>query len=72
MHAEDSTPARRLSPRECEVAALVSRGFSNREIAGELHLTEDTVKKHVSSALGKLGVRSRTQLAIAWRERGAP
>jgi DNA-binding NarL/FixJ family response regulator len=54
----------RLSSRELEVAALVARGASNREISRLLFVTEGTVKNHVSSALRKLGLRGRTQLAI--------
>ena len=55
-----------LSPRESEVSELLSVGFTNREIADVLHVEEDTVKKHVSSALSKLGLRCRVQLAVAW------
>jgi DNA-binding NarL/FixJ family response regulator len=49
-----------LTPRETEVLGLLSRGFSNRAIAQELHLSEHTVKFHVSSIYAKLGVTSRT------------
>jgi DNA-binding NarL/FixJ family response regulator len=55
----------KLSARESEVAALVARGRSNREIATELVISEDTVKKHVSHALAKLELHNRTELAIA-------
>lgn len=58
-------PAGRLTPREAEVAALVARGLTNREIAGELYLSVRTVEVHVDHALTKLGFRTRTQLA-AW------
>ena len=57
-----------LTDRELEVAALVADGASNRVIAGTLHLTEGTVKNHVSAALRKTGVRSRTELAVWWRQ----
>jgi DNA-binding NarL/FixJ family response regulator len=53
-----------LSPREVEVARLVGAGYSNREIAQVLLIGEDTVKKHVSHALGKSGARNRTELAL--------
>jgi DNA-binding CsgD family transcriptional regulator len=55
-----------LSRRETQVAELVALGFSNGEIAGVLHVEEDTIKKHVSHALGKAGLERRTQLAVAW------
>lgn len=53
-----------LSPRELEVVRMIAAGASNREIAGRLSITEGTVKNHVSSALRKLGLRDRTQLAL--------
>ena len=53
-----------LSRRELEVARLVARGASNREIAGALAISERTVETHVQNILGKLGVRSRTQIAM--------
>ncbi|MET0417587.1 MAG: response regulator transcription factor [Actinoplanes sp.] len=58
-----------LSAREDEVARLVATGASNQEIARSLYLTEGTVKNHVSSALRKLGLRDRTQLALAYARR---
>jgi DNA-binding CsgD family transcriptional regulator len=54
-----------LTPRERAVAAQVALGRTNREIAQILFIVEKTVEAHVSSCLGKLGLRSRTQLA-AW------
>jgi DNA-binding CsgD family transcriptional regulator len=55
-----------LSVREAQATELVALGFSNREIAGVLHVEEDTVKKHVSHAMAKLGLERRTALAVAW------
>ena len=49
--------------RERQVLALVRRGFSNREIADAMYLSESTVKSHLSSAFRKLGVTSRTEAA---------
>jgi DNA-binding NarL/FixJ family response regulator len=54
-----------LTPRELEVLRLVVQGHTNREIARHLGVAEITVKKHVQSILGKLGVADRTGAAIA-------
>ena len=53
-----------LTPRERDVAAAVGRGGSNDDVARELYLSVPTVKAHVSSALLKLGLENRTQLAL--------
>ncbi|WP_304455632.1 response regulator transcription factor [Nocardiopsis sp. YSL2] len=53
-----------LSGREGEVASLIGRGASNREIARELGLSEGTVRNHVTNILHKLGLRDRTRLAL--------
>ncbi len=54
----------RLSEREIEVLRLLARGFSNGDIASRLHLSDGTVRNHVSSILAKLDVPDRTQAAI--------
>jgi DNA-binding NarL/FixJ family response regulator len=60
-----------LSKREKEVLALLTnRGVTNKEIAGALHITENTVKAHLSSILEKMQVRNRQQAAILARETG--
>jgi DNA-binding NarL/FixJ family response regulator len=53
-----------LTPREKEVLQLIASGASNKEIANSLYITERTVKNHVTSILGRLGLRDRTQAAI--------
>ncbi len=53
-----------LTGRETEVLRLLAKGYSNKEIAGELIIGEKTVKTHVSNILSKLAVPSRTQAAL--------
>ena len=53
-----------LTERETDVLRLLAQGKSNKEIARELHIAEQTVKTHVSHVLDKLGVPSRTQAAL--------
>jgi DNA-binding CsgD family transcriptional regulator len=55
----------RLSPRERQVAALITRGLTNRQIAEALVIGERTVHTHVTNILSKLELTSRTQIA-AW------
>lgn len=62
--------AQDLSEREIEVLRLVSAGKSNKEIGGALHIAEDTVKRHVSNILAKLGVSDRAQAATEAIRRG--
>jgi DNA-binding NarL/FixJ family response regulator len=55
----DSDP---LTPRETEVVKLIAEGQTNREIAGELTISEKTVERHRANILGKLGMRDRVEL----------
>jgi predicted ATPase/DNA-binding CsgD family transcriptional regulator len=59
-----------LSVREREVAGLIARGLTNRQIAEELILARTTVDRHVANILGKLGFASRAQIAVWAAERG--
>ena len=59
-----------LTPREFDVLEQIVRGKSNKEIASELNVSEATVKTHINSLLGKLGVTDRTQAATAAIQRG--
>ncbi|OOC53952.1 MULTISPECIES: response regulator transcription factor [Nocardiopsis] len=64
------TALARLSPREHEVALAVARGHSNAEIAARLYMSVATVKAHVSSALTKLDLDNRTQIALLAHDAG--
>lgn len=59
-----------ISGREIQVLRLISAGKSNKEIGAALHIAEDTVKRHVSNILGKLGVSDRAQAATEAIRRG--
>jgi DNA-binding NarL/FixJ family response regulator len=61
----------RLSEREQMVAALVSRGLRNRQIAAELKISENTVKRHLQSIFSKTGARDRVELAAMAAEQKA-
>ncbi len=62
--------AQELTPREFDVLEQIVHGKSNKEIATELEVTEATVKTHINSLLGKLGVTDRTQATTAAIQRG--
>lgn len=59
-----------LTPRESDVLEQIARGRSNKEIAVELAISEATVKTHINSLLGKLGVSDRTQAVTMAIQRG--
>lgn len=59
-----SVLAEKLTERELDVLRLLAKGFNNSDIAGQLHLSEGTVRNHVSAILEKLRVSDRTQAAV--------
>ncbi|MDI6674263.1 response regulator transcription factor [Bacillus wiedmannii] len=61
---EKENPFSMLTKREQEVLREIAKGRSNKEIAAELYITEQTVKTHVSNVLAKLEVDDRTQAAL--------
>jgi len=58
------TGADELTPREREVVALIATGLSNEEIAGQLYVSQSTVKTHANRAMMKVGARDRAQLVV--------
>ncbi|MEO0408430.1 MAG: response regulator transcription factor [Cyanobacteria bacterium P01_A01_bin.135] len=66
-HSADALPPTaiaELSPREQDVLGLISQGYSNREIAQALFISERTVRNHVTRILSQLQLRDRTQAAL--------
>lgn len=59
-----------ITRRELEVLELIAQGMSNREIAGKLYVSENTVKTHSSRVFDKLGARRRTQAVQMGKELG--
>jgi DNA-binding CsgD family transcriptional regulator len=59
-----------LTARECDVVALVAAGLTNRDIAARLHVSDRTVGHHVAAILRKLGVKTRTEAAVAAAAQG--
>ncbi|HXZ42717.1 MAG TPA: response regulator transcription factor [Terriglobales bacterium] len=59
-----------LTRREQQLVLMISRGLTNKEIAGELNLSDQTVKHHVHQILGKVGVPDRMSAAEVCRLRG--
>ena len=59
-----------LTNREIEVLQLAGKGYSNNEIASELHISVNTVKRHLNNAFTKLGVSTRTQAIRVAQQQG--
>jgi DNA-binding NarL/FixJ family response regulator len=59
-----------LSERELEVLRLIASGHANKEIAAQLYIAEDTVKRHVSNILAKLNANDRTHAVTIGLKRG--
>lgn len=64
LRVVDAGGLRLLTPREEQVVALVADGLANREIARELNLTENTVKKYLFRIFEKLGISTRVELVL--------
>ncbi|MFF5965205.1 ATP-binding protein [Streptomyces collinus] len=71
-HGASAADRKPLTRREREVAAIVARGMSNRQVAAELVLSPRTVDRHVENILAKLGLRSRTGIATWWAAHQEP
>ena len=54
-----------LSQREQEVTALICSGYTNRQMAGRMHVSENTVKTHITNILAKFGMHSKAELREA-------
>jgi NarL family two-component system response regulator YdfI len=67
LHAANEPPERlpeALTPREIEVLRAMAEGLANKEIAARLGISENTIKFHVASVMGKLGAGSRTEAVM--------
>lgn len=64
MESGTEKPYKDLTLREVDVVDLVANGYSNREIANELCITEDTVKTHIFRTLRKLNAHDRGHAAV--------
>jgi predicted ATPase/DNA-binding CsgD family transcriptional regulator len=67
--AEPASNGSRLTPRETEIAGLVARGLTNKEIASSLVISQRTAEGHIEHILAKLGFTSRSQVAVWMGER---
>jgi two-component system response regulator DevR len=63
-YANGGTEFSELSAREAEVIKLIAEGLANKQISARLHLSEKTVKNHISRIFSKLNISARTQAAV--------
>lgn len=63
-------PPEMLSLRKLEILRLIARGLTNKEVANQLCLSENTVKGYVQEILAKLGVRNHLEAVLQAKERG--
>jgi LuxR family maltose regulon positive regulatory protein len=68
LNSTEAALPEQLTPREQEILELMTAGLTNREIAEQLVISSETVKKHTSSIYGKLSVDNRTEAAARARE----
>lgn len=64
LSENEDTPLDELTPREKEILLELGKGLSNNQIAKTLYISENTVKKHISSILAKLGLHQRIEAAL--------
>jgi DNA-binding NarL/FixJ family response regulator len=69
---EHATDLHRLSEREKQIAYLVARGMKNRDIALQLTISENTVKRHLQSIFSKTGAKDRLELAVIALSESSP
>ena len=65
---ERPTSQHGLTPREEQVAQLVASGASNKDVASTLYVNAKTVEYHLANVYRKLGIRTRTDLALFWQD----
>ncbi len=66
--SEQHDPFAELTERELDVLQEVARGLSNKQVAAQLHISEETVKVHIRNMLRKLDVRSRVAATVMYLE----
>lgn len=69
-HARPAEPVDALTEREEQVLSLVAQGWTNMEVAADLHVSLSTAKAHVASLMTKLGARNRVEGALFAYESG--